>query len=472
MEMYSKGIFSRLPLFVCLVIMINSLGFSMKINCRGIQLTSEPRNHHLDNNDVFSPDGKWIVYDTRDPRDVPVSEIGANSKIEKINIETGQIIILYETPVFQTEYGPGVGAASFHPFEDKVVVMHGLMNCNKSRPYWFWRRSGVLLHANQSDSVQYIDARDVTAPFTPGALRGGTHRHEWSGDGKWVGFTYNDAIMAEIERKTGQQVNLRTIGVSTGIKSVKVDKDAEGENNDGIWFSALVVKVTPNPKPGSDEISKAYSDAWIGTKGYRKADGTLQRARAFLGDICTVKGDRLTELFVVDIPERIDVSGDGGPLQGTDTAMPMPPKGCTQRRITYTENRKYPGVVDSPRHWVRSSPDGNRISYLAKDDKGIVQVFFASLLSGLTEQVTRHDSSIQSTVRWSSDGEKICYVCDNSIFVCDLLAKTTKRITQETKDVPFSPVWSPDDMVIVFNRWVPNGRNSYAQIFLIKTSSK
>jgi Tol biopolymer transport system component len=30
-----------------------------------VQLTSGNYNHDLDNNDNFSPDGKWLVYDTR-----------------------------------------------------------------------------------------------------------------------------------------------------------------------------------------------------------------------------------------------------------------------------------------------------------------------------------------------------------------------------------------------------------------------
>jgi len=29
-----------------------------------------------------------------------------------------------------------------------------------------------------------LDARDVTVPFRPGALRGGTHAHQFSGDGR------------------------------------------------------------------------------------------------------------------------------------------------------------------------------------------------------------------------------------------------------------------------------------------------
>ncbi|MHC4336965.1 MAG: DUF3748 domain-containing protein [Planctomycetota bacterium] len=444
-------------------------------NGRGIkvvQLTFDPRNHYLDNNDNFSPDDQWLLYDTRKAvPGPPVSEIGANSNIEKVNVNSGEIVVLYETEN-QTEHGPGVGAASYHPTENKIVCMHGLLNCNANRPYWFWRRTGVMVDESQAGKCTFLDARDVTAPFTPGALRGGTHRHEWSADGQWIGFTYNDAIMADIEERTGERVNLRTIGVSTSLRPVEVDRDTEGENNDGIWFSALVVKVVPNPKPGSDEISRAFSDAWVGTKGYRKPHGTWQRARAFLGKLRTKEEHDLVEVFIVDIPDRIDVLGDDGPLEGTKTTMPMPPKGTKQRRLTYTENRKYPGVVIEPRHWVRSSPDGSRISFLAKDDNGIVQVFFVSPLGGEPVQVTHHNSPIQSTVRWNPDGNKICYVCDNSIFICDVADDSSfgkaRRTTTRTDDPPICPAWSHDGKTITFNRLVQNGKKWYKQVFLLR----
>jgi len=270
-----------IPILLALAITVSgsrcsSVNTKISQETKVVQLTFEPRSHSLDNNDNFSPDDQWLVYDTRTPLPVPsVTEIGANSNIEKVNVKTGEIVVLYETEN-QTEYGPGVGAASYHPTENKVVCMHGLLNCNAERPYWFWRRTGVLVDESQPGKPIFLDARDVTPPFTPGALRGGTHRHEWSADGKWLGFTYNDAIMAAIEEQTGQRVNLRTIGVSTALRPVKADQDSESENNDGIWFSALVVKVVPNPKPGSDEISRAFSDAWVGTKGYRKPDGSWQ----------------------------------------------------------------------------------------------------------------------------------------------------------------------------------------------------
>lgn len=466
-----------IPILLALAITVSSsccssVNTKISQETKVVQLTFEPRSHSLDNNDNFSPDDQWLVYDTRTPLPVPsVTEIGANSNIEKVNVKTGEIVVLYETEN-QTEYGPGVGAASYHPTENKVVFMHGLLNCNAERPYWFWRRTGVLVDESQPGKPIFLDARDVTPPFTPGALRGGTHRHEWSADGKWIGFTYNDAIMATIEEQTGQRVNLRTIGVSTALRPVKADQDSEGENNDGIWFSALVVKVVPNPKPGSDEISRAFSDAWVGIKGYRKPGGSWQRARALLGKLRTREGKELVEVFIVDIPDRIDVPGDSGPLEGTRATMPMPPKGAKQRRLTYTENRKYPGVVTQPRHWVRSSPDGNRISYLAKDDNGIVQVFFISPLGGEPVQVTHHNSPIQSTVRWNPNGNEICYVCDNSIYICDVRDGPSfgkaGRMTPKTAEPPLCPVWSHDGKMIAFNRFIPNGKRLYKQVFLLK----
>jgi len=455
-----------LRILVVSVIMATVCGCSPLSTRRSeIQLTFEPRNHYLDNNDNFSPDDQWLVYDTRKGvPGPPVREIGANSNIEKVNVKTGEIVVLYETEN-QTEYGPGVGAASYHPTENKVVCMHGLMNCNAERPYWYWRRTGVIVDELQPGVPIFLDARDVTLPFTPGALRGGTHRHEWSADGQWIGFTYNDAIMAAMEERTGEPVNLRTIGVATSsLGLVKVDRDPEGENNDGLWFSALVVKVVPNPKPGSDEISRAFSDAWVGTKGYRKPDGTWQRARAFLGKVRDKQGEELVEVFVVDIPDKIDIPGDEGPLEGTETTMPMPPKGSKQRRLTRTENRKYPGAVTEPRHWVRSSPDGSRISYLAKDDNGIVQVFYISPLGGEAVQVTHHSSPIQSTVRWNPNGNEICYVCDNSIYICDVREGASfgkaRRMTPRTDEPPMCPVWSHNGKMIAFNRVAGNGRKS------------
>ena len=423
------------------------------------QITFDSKNHELDNNDNFSPDGNWLCYDTRKS----TRGIGSNSNIEKVNVETGEIKILYCCPD-QTDFGPGVGAVSYSPSENKVIFIHGLTNCNENKPYDFSRRTGVMIDESEPAKLIFIDARDITFPFTAGALRGGTHRHQFSADGQWIGFTYNDAVMAQIEKETGQKVDLRTIGVSTStLASVNVDCDNAGENINGKWFSALVVKVVPEPKPASDEISKAYSDTWTGAKGYLKTDGSYQRARVFLGDCRDSNNNILTEAFIVDIPEKINIPGNHGPLQGTTNQMPAPPEGTVQKRLTYTENKKYPGIIS-----VSSSYDGQYIGFTAKDDRGTKQAFLMSPSGNDIRQLTRHKTDIQSNLRWNPEAAQFCYVCNNSIFIYDIDSGKTCRKIKKSTDTPFALVWSGNGKTIAYNRKIKNNKEQFTQIFVLK----
>ena len=423
------------------------------------QITFDSKNHELDNNDNFSPDSKWLCYDTRKS----TGGIGGNNNIEKVNIETSEMKILYRCPN-QTNLGPGVGAVSYSPAENKVIFIHGLTNCNENRPYDFSRRTGVMIDESKPAEPIFIDARDVTFPFTPGALRGGTHRHQFSDDGQWIGFTYNDAIMAQIEKETGKKVNLRTIGVSTStLGPVKVDCDNAGENINGKWFSALVVKVVPEPKPDSDEISKAYGDTWIGSKGYLKPDGSYQRARVFLGDCHDGNNNKLTEAFIVNIPEKINIPSNQGPLQGTINQMPAPPKGTVQKRLTYTESKKHPGIIS-----VSSSYNGQYISFVAKDNSGIEQAFLMSPTGNDIRQITRHKTDIQGNLRWNPKAAQFCYVCDNSIFIYDIDSEKGSRKTKKSIDTPFSLVWAGNSKIIAYNRKMKDKSGQFTQIFVLK----
>ncbi len=435
-----------------------------------IQLTKDVFvNHDLDNNDNFSPDGKWLVYDTR----TGVGGIGGSPSVERVNVETGEIQVLFGIKE-NHDYGPGAGAASYHPIENKVIFIHGLPVCTEKNPYQQWRRTGVIVYDNQPNVPVLMDARDVTFPFTPGALRGGTHRHEWSRDGKWVGYTYNDAIMKKLEDSTGVKWNLRTIAVSNQRHRVSVDQDEAGENVAGTWYSAVVVRVVPNPKPGSDEISNAASDSWIGMKGYQKPDGKFQVARAFIGKVNSGDGKPVDELFVVDIPDSINVPGEYGPLEGTKTAFPMPPRGTVQRRLTYTADTKFPGCGGV----VRSSSDGKYISFQAKDINGITQIFLMAPAGGKPIQITEHTSNVQSGVRWSKDNKRIAYIWDNSIIITEVsdrpFAGRFKRVTARTEQQPSNLVWSDDEKTMAFNRQIPieRKRDQKQQIFVIHLDSK
>lgn len=426
------------------------------------QVTHDYDYHHdLDNNDNFSPDGKWLVYDTR----TDSGGIAESAKIEKVNIETGEKKVLF-TIENNAIWGPGAGAVSYSPVQQAVVFIHGLANSTKDNPYQQWRRTGVIIEDENPNVPIYMDARDVTFPFTPGALRGGTHRHEWSGDGNWIGFTYNDAILKALEDSTGQKRNLRTIGVSKKIGRVNVDKS--DENVSGEWFSALVVCVVPNPAPGSDEISHAAGDSWVGINGYLLKNGQRQVARAFIGVIKDKNGKDVNEVFIVDIPEDITQPGELGPLEGTKDDFPMPPKGATQRRLTFTAETKYPGCTGI----VRSSADGTSLAYLAKDENGVEQIFLISPFGGKPRQLTAHDSNVSGNVRWHPGGKAVSYMHEGSITLCKTseapFEQRITKLTQPTNPAPSNMVWSPDGKILAFNRLISgDGKSPSQQIFVI-----
>jgi hypothetical protein len=232
----------------------------------------------------------------------------------------------------------------------------------------------------------------------------------------------------------------------------------------------VVVRVVPNPEPGSDEISHAASDSWVGSPGYLKPDGTRQVARAFLGKVTNRQGDQVDELYIADIPDSLNIPGEYGPLEGTSRTFPVPPSGTRQRRLTFTSNTQHPGCTGV----VRSSSDGSRISFLARDEHGIVQVFVISPLGGEPEQVTWHTSDVQSGVRWGPGDRSIIYVWDNSIVLCEVSGRPFdqryRSLTAPSIPVPDNIVWSNDGKTIAFNRVVEKPGSGYTskQIYIVQ----
>ncbi|MGE3316963.1 MAG: DUF3748 domain-containing protein, partial [Planctomycetaceae bacterium] len=367
-------------------------------------------DHALDNNDNFSPDDRFLVFDTRRPERIIDSRL-----IAKVEIATGKVIPVYQ-PQHAGPLGPGVGAVSYAPDRDEVAFIHGpLRSTGPDDQYEKHRRLGAVVRADGSGHIEFADARDVTAPFTPGALRGGTHRHEYSGDGKWIGFTYNDEVVRAHGIKIGRQLDLRTIGVTKLGRPVKV-RDTPQFPGTSQGFSVLVVVVVPEPQPGSDEISNAAFDSWIGTEGYKDATGKRQLARAFIGTTRDARNNPLDELYVVDIPDQIDVAGPLGPLEGTETEFPMPPLGTSQRRLTHTENRKFPGCQGI----ARSAPDGSRISFRMRDNNGHWQIYLISPNGGAPIQATFIDGGVDTDARWHPSGNVIATVAGNRIVITDV----------------------------------------------------
>jgi len=468
-----------LALAICVPVMLTPGCFTTPIDpALGAieeQLTFDYKGHYLNPTQCFSPDDEWIVYDTR----IDPEKIGSTRSVEKVNLESGEMIMMYTAPN-QTQYGPGVGAAAYNPVKNRILFTRGLLNSNFLRPYGYRRRGGVMVDDSAPMKAIGADARDVTEPFTPGALRGGTHEHTWSGDGEWISFTYQDAILAQLEKSGRKRLDLPTVGVSAPIGRVTVDRDAEGENNDAAMFSVLVVRVAASPKADSNGIERAYNHSWVGAGGYLRPDGTRQkRAIAFQGIVLDDASERVSEVFIVDLPDRIDIPGVHGPLEGTSTAHPMPPKGAVQRRLTYNTKRKYPGI-QGPRHWLRSSSDGKWIAYLAKDDSGVAQIHLVSPNGGRDVQLTGNKWPVASAFNWSPDGRYIAYAMDNSIFVTDTRAgdtfgksiRMTKRSSDDRKPEAAGIVWSNRGDKIAFCRRIKYAGIGFPQIFILTLRRK
>ena len=310
------------------------------------QITFASRNHQLTNINTWTPDSQWLVYDVR-----PSGASFTGETIERVNVVTGEVEVIY-----RATDGAHVGVVTVHPAQEKYVFIHWPEKPGCGLALRFSSSPGGNC---ASRAGEHLDAMDITSPFTPGALRGGSHVHVFSPNGQLVSFTYNDHVLHVRDAK----LDLRNVGVAAPYGPVNPPGNHPREYP-GTYWSVLVSRTTPNPQPGSDEINRAYEEGWVG-------NGRL----AFIGDTLSATGEKVPELFIVNLPEDEQSwkrAGDA-PLQGTAETLPAPPAGVKQRRLTFTHQRDYPGLVNEPRHWVRSNPEGTQVAFLMRDDNGIVR---------------------------------------------------------------------------------------------------
>ncbi len=428
------------------------------------QITFAAHGHILTNVNVWSADSEWIVYDVRSDAD------GGNfdgNRIERVNVRTGVVEVLYAS---RDNVCCGVVTAS--PTDNRVVFIHGPEHPTPDWSYNFCHRRGVIVHMDGSGTATNVDACDLTPPFTAGALRGGSHVHVFSPDGMWIAFTYEDHVLWALSDSDDdlnqRDLNQRGVGVSLPAGPVVVSKD-HCRNHDGSYFTVLVTRTVNHPQPGSDEISRAFEDGWVGRDGYVRRDCSRQAlAIAFQGQVVTAKGESISEVFIVDLPEDLTRPGDS-PLQGSSTTRPAPPCGVSQRRLTFTADLKFPGI-QGPRHWMRSSPDGDRIAFLMKDDAGVVQIWTVSPNGGNSIQLTHNAYDIASTFTWSSDGHWIAHAMDGSVCVTSASTGVTRRLTlsspPEYSPRPEACVFSPDAKQIAYVRPVSSEGHTWNQIFV------
>ena len=430
------------------------------------QITTAPYGHLLTNAGVWTSDGAWICYDIRSD---PAGAMFDGTRIERVEVATGRVEVLYES-----RDGACCGVVTASPVDDRVVFILGPERPTADWSYGPARRRGVIVRGSAPGAIEPLDARDLVSPYTPGALRGGTHVHQFSPDGRMVSFTYEDAILDAAAGGAGHERNLRAVGVSVCGRQVGVPRSHPRNHNGGAW-SVLVTDLEDHPPTGSDAISRACEEAWIGSAGYRRPDGSRQqRALAFQGTVVTPAGEAISEVFVVDLPDADAPAGGldtpaSGPLAGTPTTRPRPPAGVVQRRLTFTAGAVHPGI-QGPRHWLRSSPDGERIAYLARDEIGVAQLFTVSPRGGAPRPLTRLHASVESAFTWSPSGDRLACVIDGSVSLVDARDGEVVRLAPQ-KDAaaprPEACVFSPDGRRVAYVRRVGSPAGEFNQLFTV-----
>lgn len=417
------------------------------------QLTASPISKLLDNNDNFSRDGRFLVYDTRDTFG---TGIGNGTTIMKVSVITGLENLVYAPPsVFGARQAPGLGAASYSPVSDEIVFIHGplLSETAELGFYGATNRHGGVATGDGAGDIRFLDCRDVKSDVTPkGALRGGSHRHEYTANGKRVGFTYDDFLLTQYGR---------TIGFM-----VPSDNAPCGASH----MAALLVPVVPpaSSKPG--DLERAADDSWVGAEGLM---------RAFIGNVKETDGRVISSLFVVDVPANVDITTADS---GTKTRYMAPPAGTRIRRLT---SAPASGIV-------RGSLDGTRIGFFASAPDGSRQVFIVNSLGSDQAadpqmrpiQVSRIPGGTTGGLRWHPSGNSIAVQADNGVATICVKAGPDfgkmRWLTRHGAGVPAAEalVWSRDGQRLAFNRRVPThdaegklvkdaGGQDFRQIFLV-----
>ena len=361
-------------------------------------------------------------------------------------LSNGKETILWSPDSITNQHGeaaPGVGAASYHPSEDKVIFMSGpdVRDIPNSGYYSLKNRTAIEV---SGDGAQYsirLECRDIKNKKTlPGSHRGSTHRDQYSKNGFRIGFTYDDFLNQNYDR---------TIGF--------LQESNKAPLNYTHYFS-LILRPAQKGFSKAGELEKAYDDSWIDNAGELKA---------FIGKVRAVNGrDYEESLFTAHIPQNIDLSTANS---GSEHEYPTAAKGISITRLTHSKSAK--GVV-------RGSQCGTMIAYLDLDKNGIQQVFIipttgSDLSTDITKQPRQLTSfkSDASSPRWGRFDRYIYSISQGNIAQTEILNDFSLGKTIILTDdnlIRSQLVVSPDGQKLAYNITMKNDGDdkAFQQIFI------
>ena len=104
------------------------------------QITKGPGGRILSNTSVWSPDGQWIVFDTRPDSEGAIFE---GKTIEMVSVSTGEVKELY-----RAQNGAHCGVVTFDPRARRVAFILGPEHPAADWQYCPWHRQGVVVGVN------------------------------------------------------------------------------------------------------------------------------------------------------------------------------------------------------------------------------------------------------------------------------------------------------------------------------------
>ena len=329
-------------------------------------------DHLLDNNDNFSPDDRFLVFDTRTPVGHP--RVGPDC-------ESGNRHRKNHAPVPARARQPRSDRAWRRPAlpitHNEVIFIHGPLHPTSPDNQYekHCRLGGMCPRRRQRSMARSPDARNVNPPFTVGALRGGHASARVFGG-----------------RPMGRLHVQRCRGAGSWPRDRQEPRPADDWRDETRPSSPRRPRRANSPNEGPDSrhwsssshpiqdraATRFHTPPAIAGSASRVTDaptGRRQRARAFIGTTRQPRsGQPLDELFIVDIPEEITAPGPLGPLQGTETSSPCRRPAPCQRRLTHTEASRFPVARESPAARLTAQ----RIAFRLRDDKGRSQIFLIS----------------------------------------------------------------------------------------------